>query len=423
MRGLVIQTSPIFQPLMESNLTYQGAKGGRGSGKSYLFADKLIKKMIENPNLDIVCIREVQKSIDKSSKKLIEDRIKFYQVGDYFDIQKTEIRSTKGDGVIIFQGLQDHTADTIKSLEGFDICWVEEAQSISEYSLDILTPTFRKDNVEMWFSWNPRFSSDPVMKLFKNNTNSILVHANYLDNKFCTTKTKREAEDLKIKDEDKYKHIYLGGIQDNLDALFNFRFLNDARNRVVSNMGIHTWSLDVARYGSDTSVLSKRKGQELFVKSKYEFMDTMELASKVAYLYNQETVKPLAIFVDVIGVGAGVADRLRQLGLPVIDVNGAMTSDSDVYANKRAEMYFNFFEFLKQGRIELSDNCEQELMSIEYFDNNRGKTQLIKKDDIKKALGRSPDESDSYAMHFAYKIQPKVNNDTHQYQQHEGSQW
>ena len=111
-----------LEELDQSTTRYKGAKGGRGSGKSYYFADNIIKQFILNPDTNAVCMREVQKSIAKSSKKLIEDRIEYYGLHDYFEILQTEIRSKRGKGEIIFQGLQDHTADSIKSLEAFDLC-------------------------------------------------------------------------------------------------------------------------------------------------------------------------------------------------------------------------------------------------------------------------------------------------------------
>lgn len=424
MRKLNIETPAIFEPLL-APCRYKGAKGGRGSGKSYFFADSIIEALILNPDLNVACMREVQKSIAKSSKKLLEDRIRFYEVTDYFEIQQTEIKSKVGNGVIIFQGLQDHTVDSIKSLEGFDVCWVEEAQSISEYSLDLLTPTFRKDNSELWFSWNPRYQTDPIMKLFRQKKDHVLVHADYLNNPFCSDVIRKEAEELKIIDEEKYNHIFLGKEKDNLDALFSFNLINKSRNRTdITNSGTHTWALDVARYGEDTSVLTSRKGQELTLKNTYSKLGLMELSSKVAYEYNRVEPKPQMIFVDGVGVGGGVADRLIQLGIPVMEVNGSSSPDNDIYLNKRTEMYFNFKEFMDHGKALTDDETEEELLAIEYEYNSKDKIQLIAKSKIKEVIGRSPDKSDSFAMHFAYKIQPKITQEyDYQHQQEVNSLW
>ncbi len=107
-------------------------------------------------------MREIQKSLNQSVKRLLETKIEAMNAGAYFEVQDAVIKSRKGDGAIIFQGMQNHTADSIKSLEGYDCAWVEEAQSLSQTSLDLLRPTIRKPGSELWFTWNPRQNSDPV---------------------------------------------------------------------------------------------------------------------------------------------------------------------------------------------------------------------------------------------------------------------
>ena len=121
-------------------MRYKGAWGGRASGKSHEFAGMVVEEMIANPDCSVVCVREIQKSLALSAKKLIEAKIEAFGVGHLFEILKTEIRRIGGKGMCIFVGMQDHTADSVKSLEGFDIAWIEEAQSLSQRSLDLLRP-------------------------------------------------------------------------------------------------------------------------------------------------------------------------------------------------------------------------------------------------------------------------------------------
>ena len=147
---------------------YKGAKGGRGSGKSHFFAEMIVEEHISDADTQSVCIREIQKSLKFSAKKLIEDKIYSMGVSNLFDITQTEIRNVKGRGIIIFQGMQDHTADSIKSLEGFNRAWCEEAQSLSNRSMELLLPTIRAQGSELWFSWNPENETDPIEELFKN---------------------------------------------------------------------------------------------------------------------------------------------------------------------------------------------------------------------------------------------------------------
>jgi phage terminase large subunit len=141
---------------------YKGVHGGRGGGKSHFMAEMLIERCIDNPDLRVVCIREIQKSLKFSAKLLIEEKIEELGYGDRFEIFQSEIRRRNRKGLIIFQGMQDHTADSIKSLEGFEIAWVEEAQNLSRRSLRLLRPTIRREGSEIWFSWNPENESDPV---------------------------------------------------------------------------------------------------------------------------------------------------------------------------------------------------------------------------------------------------------------------
>ncbi|WP_245256520.1 PBSX family phage terminase large subunit [Bartonella tamiae] len=156
---LQFATPRVFKPLLKPS-RYKGAYGGRGSGKSHHFAEKTLAAALIAP-MRIVCIREVQKSIRESVKRLLEDKIKQLGLGAHFDILDQQIRGKNGS-LIIFQGMQDHTAESIKSLEGYDIAWVEEAQSLSARSLRLLRPTLRKEGSEIWFTWNPTNADDAV---------------------------------------------------------------------------------------------------------------------------------------------------------------------------------------------------------------------------------------------------------------------
>ena len=205
-----IETAPVFVPLLEPR-RYKGAKGGRGSGKSHYFAEAAVEAMILNPDCSIVAIREIQKSLKFSAKRLIEEKIAQHNVQSYFEITLNEVRSKHGSGVIIFMGMQDHTADSIKSLEGFDIAWVEEAQSISERSMELLLPTIRKENSEVWFSWNPTNDTDPIEQFFKRESDDkVVVHANYTDNPFLPHTLKDEAVRHKKERPDTFNHVWLG---------------------------------------------------------------------------------------------------------------------------------------------------------------------------------------------------------------------
>jgi phage terminase large subunit len=211
---LDIPTAEVFQPLLRP-ARYKGAKGGRASGKSHFFAELAVEAMVCDPSLRFVCIREVQRSLKFSAKSLIERKLRDLRVSHLFEILQSEIRRRGGSGVMIFEGMQDHTADSLKSLEGFGRAWVEEAQSLSRRSVDLLLPTIRSAGSEVWFSWNPHQPEDPVDELFRQlaadgDVDHVLVHADYLDNPFVEAESVREAERMRRVDVDAYAHIWLG---------------------------------------------------------------------------------------------------------------------------------------------------------------------------------------------------------------------
>lgn len=159
-----------------------------------------------------VCIREVQKTLKESAKRLIEDKIQTLGVADQFTVLNSEIQ-TPGGGVILFQGMQDHTAESIKSLEGFDWAWVEEAQTLSARSLEMLRPTIRADGSELWFSWNPRSSSDAVDDFLCGEhppADAVVVHVNYSDNPFFPKELEGERQHDQKHNPVRYGHIWLG---------------------------------------------------------------------------------------------------------------------------------------------------------------------------------------------------------------------
>lgn len=223
----------VFRPL-EEPARYKAIYGGRGSGKSHNRAEALIEDALAIKGMRAVCIREVQKSLAKSSKQLIEDKLQEYGLGTKqgFEVLKEEIR-TPGGGVIIFQGMQDHTAESVKSLEKFHRAWVEEAQTLSAHSLQLLRPTIRAENSEIWFTWNPRRKSDPVDKMFRSGTpptNSVIIKANWDDNPFFPKVLEQERRDCLMANPDEYEHIWEGGYATFNQGAYYAKHLSAARS-------------------------------------------------------------------------------------------------------------------------------------------------------------------------------------------------
>lgn len=161
---LDIRVPEAYAPLLKPK-RYKGAHGGRGGAKSHFFAEQLVVRCY-GKTTRAVYIREVQNSIKESVRQLIVDKIAALKLGAFFEILESEIRGSNGS-LIIFRGMQSYNAENIKSLEDYDIAWVEEAQSLSAHPLRLLRPTIRKDGSELWFSWNPRFETDAVDLFFR----------------------------------------------------------------------------------------------------------------------------------------------------------------------------------------------------------------------------------------------------------------
>jgi len=205
----------------------------------------LIEEHIMNPNRRTVCVREVQKSLAQSVKRLLEDKIEKLGVQSAFIVQETVIKSAHGNGMIIFQGMQNHTSDSIKSLEGYDCAWVEEAQSLSQRSLDLLRPTIRKEGSELWFTWNPSQDTDPVDHLLRGDKpppDATVIEVNYKDNPWFPDVLRAEMEYDRGRDYEKYEHVWLG------------KYLQNSSTRVFKNWSVEEFETPAdatLRFGAD----------------------------------------------------------------------------------------------------------------------------------------------------------------------------
>ena len=281
MTVLRIPTAEVFEPLLHP-ARYKGAWGGRGSGKSHFFADLWLDESVRE-KLDFVCIREVQKDLQHSVKRLLELKIEAFNAGYYFDVQDKKIDSKLG-GLTIFQGMQDHTAESIKSLEDFDRAWVEEAQALSQRSLDLLRPTIRKPGSQLWFGWNPKQETDPVDALLRGENpppGAVVVKATFSDNPWFPEELRKEMEYDRLRDPEKFQHIWLGGYETNSET------------RVFRNWKVEEFEVDkqaVKRQGADwgysidptTLVQCYIEGRKLYVPYEAymvgcEIADTPEL--------------------------------------------------------------------------------------------------------------------------------------------------
>jgi phage terminase large subunit len=218
---------PPFYKFLVSPHRYKSVYGGRGSARSWTFA-RLLSGLATAQKKRILCTREFQSSIRESVHQILTNQIDLMGLNPYYNINRESIKSTIGSE-FIFKGLRMNPLE-IKSLEGIDICWIEEAQSVSNESWEILIPTIRKDGSEIWMSWNTGETSDPTYQRFVINKpdDCISVKATYRDNPYFPAVLERERAYLQRVDPDAYDHVWEGNPKSISDAcIFKGKFVID----------------------------------------------------------------------------------------------------------------------------------------------------------------------------------------------------
>lgn len=420
-------------PLLEP-ARYKGAYGGRGGGKSHFFAELLVEALVADPHLRAVAIREVLKSIKFSSKQLIEDKIRELGVSHYFDVQDAVIKRKHGRGLIAFAGMQDHTADSIKSLEGFRIAWVEEAQSLSARSLELLLPTFRADGSEIWFSWNPHLPTDPVEKLLRGpdrDPRAVVVECQYYDNPFLPATLAEEAAMHEQRSPATFARIWRGEYANNgedvviplswvMRAIDRWRELRNQGAFTLTEKGLYrspvsAFGVDVAERGEDKTILAPRIGYWVPALFEHQGLDPMQVAD-VCLDWNRRYPNA-AQLIDAIGIGSGVVARCRKStvkALAFIASGGTDRKDRHgilSFKNLRAAAWWNLRDLLDPlagNDIALPDDSEliEELTAPRWRDAS-GKVQVESAvptdhfpEGLRARLGRSPDKATAVVQAF-----------------------
>lgn len=208
---------PLFDPPL-GDVRHRAFWGGRGSGKSHSIATALTVQAAQRP-LRVLCAREIQNSLKESVKHLLMEKAAACGLRGFYSETDTEIRGANGSH-FGFVGLWSRP-DSIKGYEGADLAWVEEAQTVSDRSIDLLRNTIRKPGSELWWSWNPRFETDPVDRMFRGAVvapRALVRRVNYTENPWFPDVLREELEWDQARDPDKYAHIWLGEYQRNAES-------------------------------------------------------------------------------------------------------------------------------------------------------------------------------------------------------------
>jgi phage terminase large subunit len=214
---------------------YKVTRGGRGSSKSWSIARALLIQGA-NRTLRVLCTREVQKSIQQSVHQLLRDQIENLGLSAEYEVLATEIRGKNGTQ-FFFSGLSDMTAESLKSFEGVDIVWVEEAQSVTKNSWNVLIPTIRKEGSEIWISYNPQLESDETHQRFTINPppECVNVEVNWRDNPYFpkVLEAERKHAEATMKPEE-YAHIWEGKCKPAVEGAVYFDQMAQADQRIGS---------------------------------------------------------------------------------------------------------------------------------------------------------------------------------------------
>ena len=396
------QVVPCLEVFRQS-APYKITAGGRGSGKSWSIASLLMQQLSAEKH-NLVCCREIQKSLDDSVYKLCVETIKRLKLGGW-NVLRDVLENENGSRVI-FRGLKDLRAgNAIKSLEGYDRAWIEEAQSVSAESLQMLIPTIRMNGSEIWASYNPNTEEDAIESL-KLREGAVVVKCNWNDNPWFTEKLAKDREaDYKF-NPDLARHIWEGEYLSQADnAVMSRIAVHEAMEREVDETGDYQIAVDVARYGSDSSIISMRKGLKLKELKEYKNMSLVELCGHIEVVAGNN--HNMTIKVDETGVGGGVVDILQSRGYKnVIGINfGSKPQDTDKFADLPSEMWCTFP--ISDVSLLNDSGLFHELTDRRFSYDHKARRVVESKDSYKaRNNGKSPDKADSVLMLF---YEPKIN--------------
>ncbi|WKK71469.1 PBSX family phage terminase large subunit [Rathayibacter oskolensis] len=397
----------LFNPSWRNIVFY----GGRGSGKSQHVALALILRGRQS-KLRILCTREIQNTVKDSVHKLLRDIIDRYGFTDYEVTDKT-IRNTLTGTEFIFSGLR-HNVNEIKSMEGIDIAWVEEAQSISEASLKVLAPTIRKPGSQLIFTFNRLNELDAVYVRYVMNqpakTYSRQVNYDVLERAGLLPDSLKLELEADRANPSTFAHVWLGQPMDQADnAIIGRTAIIAAMERAVSDEGAVEVGADIARMGNDRTVFTKRKGLRLVESKEYTKLRTTEVCDKLEAFVDHD--KTILIKIDDTGVGGGVTDEMMLRGYLVLPINfGASAREVDRYPNLISEAWFYLASIIETVSLDMDADLLMELSSRQWKMDSKGRRGVESKADYKKRGYRSPDKADALILAYYSRIVDPVDD-------------
>ena len=401
---ILIKLPSEFKLLFDNWWRHAVIEGGRYSLKSHTVA-RFLLLTARSKRVRIACLRQFQKNIADSSYQLLIDLIQQYGFSEFVWTNDT-ITNTNTGSTFIFKGLDRNVETTIKSLEGIDIAWIDEAQTITLKSIRILNPTIRKPGSKIIWTLNRLTDLDPVISYFITNPPRKDVWHLEVDyriaqkNGWLSNEILYEIEQARINHPEDYAHDYLGKALAISDKnIIQTAQVIEAMGREVDDEGAIEVGVDVARLGGDRTVFVKRKGLKEIGRASFTKKRTTEVCDLLVNFIGAD--KDVLIKIDDTGVGGGVTDEMIARGYNVIPINfGAKASNPDKYPNLISEAWFYLQSIIDNISIANDKDLLVELSNREWKMDSKGRRGVESKDDYKKRGFRSPDLADATILCF-----------------------
>lgn len=385
-------------------------EGGRGAGKTVSIAQSLILHAATHP-IRVLCCREIQRSINESVQAELLNAIDTLKIPGYERV-KTEIRHSNGSK-FMFQGLYNSPESTIKGYSDIDVCWIEEAQTISRESLQVLVPTIRKENSKIIVSMNPYSTHDEVKNYYDLEATPLRKartrwhHVTWRDPYTAGILPQKIYDEQEAaKGTADYLHVWEGMPLDTLaNTLIQWSSLTACENSSILEGGA-VLGVDVARYGNDKTAVSVINGNNLIELHAWQHCSLIESADRIQRIANAYSMPRIQI--DDTGVGGGLTDILKNRGYNVIPINYASKASSAQYPNIASELWFQFNNKLTKRLIHLDKNIKykselyKELTSRTWeITASKNQQRIQPKKQYKEENGtHSPDIADAVLLGF-----------------------
>lgn len=408
--------------------------GGRASSKSWDAAAEAIK-LADYTKLRFLCARQYQNKIEESVYTLLKKQISRFGVGSHYKITNNKIINTHTGSEFVFYGLWRHIEE-IKSLEDIDICWIEEAHSLTPNQWEILEPTIRKKGSQVWIIFNPRYTNDFAYQRFvvKPPPDTVTRKINYDENPYLSDTLLKIIADMETNNHEDYQHVYLGMPLDDDDAVIIKRSWIEAaidadKKLNIDLSGTKTVGYDVADSGDDLNATIFVNGSiceqaDLWKAKEDELNKSCKRAMSMAVTNGAEMIY------DSIGVGAHTGSTLNELNFyqhhkfnagakvvkPKMRYNGI--ANSEFFSNIKAQAWWmladrfrNTYNAVHKGEQFTSDelisissacsNLEQIMVELctpkKDFDKT-GRVKVESKDELKAREVASPNLADAFIM-------------------------